>query len=389
MEQLKVIGTEDDKLVLATESGERFSLAVDDVLRVELRKARQRTRRRRAGAARRARVRSRRTSAPGCRREEVAELLGARVEDVARFEGPVLAEREHVVGQALAVPVLLGGDLEGDAQPDVRLRRARKLAEAGAIGERWTSWKEPTGWIVKLEFTASDVDHDARWGFDPRRSTLSPLNADAIQLSRQGSLPEGLIPRLRALETVPAKDDSRFDSGAFGPRGLPDADLESPEIPAPAAPAVQEAAIKRASEPPSSPRPRRPTCSRRCAAAAVSASRCRGSTRSPRRSARRRPSRCSTRSSRATTRAPADEEPPASDFQAPTPAAVAEAGRVARGAPRCRRGTRSSSAPAPRTDPSAQANAPSRMSGTIRSSSVSDPCWPIIFCGALSARRSS
>ena len=33
MEQLKVIGTEDDILVLATESGERFSLAVDEVLR--------------------------------------------------------------------------------------------------------------------------------------------------------------------------------------------------------------------------------------------------------------------------------------------------------------------------------------------------------------------
>jgi len=40
MEQLKVIGTEDDVLVLVTESGDRFSLAVDDVLRVELRKAR-------------------------------------------------------------------------------------------------------------------------------------------------------------------------------------------------------------------------------------------------------------------------------------------------------------------------------------------------------------
>src|SRR6478736_3242311 len=40
MEQLKVIGTEDDKLILATESGDRFSLDVDDVLRGELRKAR-------------------------------------------------------------------------------------------------------------------------------------------------------------------------------------------------------------------------------------------------------------------------------------------------------------------------------------------------------------
>ncbi|MET0736619.1 MAG: DUF3071 domain-containing protein, partial [Microbacterium sp.] len=57
-------------------------------------------------------------------------------------------------------------------------------------------------------------------------------------------------PRLRALDVVAPKDESRFDSGAFGPRRLPDADLESPELPEPVAPAVQEAAIKRSTETP-------------------------------------------------------------------------------------------------------------------------------------------
>lgn len=249
MEQLKVIGTEGDAIILATESGERFALAVDDALRAELRKAR----RERDGDARADRASPREIQAhirAGLSAEEVASLLGARVEDVVRFEGPVLAEREHIVGQALAVPVLLGGDLDPDASPTFGAAVRAKLVEAHAIGERWTSWKEPTGWVVKLEFTAGEVDHDARWGFDPRRSTLSPLNADAIQLSRQGSLPDGLIPRLRALDATPAKDDSRFDSGAFGPRRLPDADLETPEIPTPVAPAVQEAAIKRSSDVP-------------------------------------------------------------------------------------------------------------------------------------------
>ena len=245
MEQLKVIGTEDDRLVLATESGERFSLAVDSVLRGELR---------RIGRDRADEVPANRPSPreiqahirAGLSAQEVAVLLEARVEDVQRFEGPVLAEREHIVGQALSVPVLLGGDLEPDALPTFGAAVRAKLAEAGASGERWTSWKEPAGWVVKLEFTAGDVDHDARWGFDPRRTTLSPQNADAIQLSRQGSLPDGLIPRLRALEVPAGKDESRFDSGAFGPRRMPDADIESPEVPAPTAPAVENAAIKRA-----------------------------------------------------------------------------------------------------------------------------------------------
>lgn len=245
MEQLKVIGTEDDVLVLVTESGDRFSLAVDDVLRVELRKAR-RERESDANVVRPSPREVQMHIRAGMSAQEVAELLGARVEDVARFEGPVLAEREHIVSQALAVPVLLGADIDPDVHPTFGGAVRAKLGEAGAVGERWTSWKEPTGWVVKLEFTANQVDHDARWGFDPRRSTLSPLNSDAIQLSRQGSLPEGLIPRLRALDSAPAKDESRFDSGAFGPRRLPDADLESPDIREPAAPAVQEAAMKRA-----------------------------------------------------------------------------------------------------------------------------------------------
>ncbi|WP_404432949.1 DUF3071 domain-containing protein [Microbacterium lacus] len=247
MEQLKVIGTEGDVLVLATESGERFSLAVEDALKVELRKAR----RDRDGEDHVVRASPREIQAhirAGLSADEVASLLGARVEDVARFEGPVLAEREHIVGQALAVPVLLGSGLDGDSHPTFGGAVRSKLVEAGATAERWTSWKEPTGWVVKLEFIAGEVERDARWGFDPRRSTLSPLNADAIQLSRQGSLPDGLIPRLRALDAAAAKDDTRFDSGAFGPRRLPDAGADAPDLPSPVSPAVHAAAVKRSTE---------------------------------------------------------------------------------------------------------------------------------------------
>lgn len=247
MEQLKVIGTEDDVLVLATETGERFSLPVNEALRAELRRARkERDPELRADRPSPREIQSHIRA--GLSAQEVATLLNARLEDIVRFEGPVLAEREHIVGQALAVPVLLGAEFDGDTHPTFGSAVRAKLADASASGERWTSWKESTGWIVKLEFVSNDVDHDARWGFDPRRSNLSPLNNDAIQLSRQGSLPEGLIPRLRALDVVAAKDDTRFDSGAFGPRRLPDADLESPDLPAPAAPAAREAAIKRAAD---------------------------------------------------------------------------------------------------------------------------------------------
>ena len=253
MENVTIVGTESGVLVLATESGERFALPIDDVLQREIRRATRQaepTAQRLAASPRdiQAQIRA------GLTAVEVSELLGISVDDVARFEGPVLAEREHIIGQALAVPVLIGSEVEPDAQPTFGVAVRAKLADVEASEERWASWKDETGWIVKLEFTASDVEHDARWSFDPRRSALSPLNADATQLSRQGSLPEGLIPRLRAVDAEragsPYKDESRFDSGAFGPRLLPapEADIDEPSIPERSNAAAQEAATKRAPE---------------------------------------------------------------------------------------------------------------------------------------------
>lgn len=254
MDQLTIVGTEDDKLILATESGDRFALAIDEVLRGELRKARQLPAQNEPPRASPREIQMHIRS--GMTAAEVAELLGTTIDDVERYEGPVLAEREHIVNQALAVPVLMSGELEPDGSLSFGAAIRAKLAEAEAQGERWSSWKDESGWSIKLDFTANDIDHDARWSFDPRRSTLAPLNSDATQLSRQGSLPEGLIPRLRALDAQPWKDDSRFDSGAFGPRRLPDPEPEAQEEPseAPAAeesrPAkASEAAVKRAPEP--------------------------------------------------------------------------------------------------------------------------------------------
>lgn len=253
MENVTIVGTEAGVLVLATESGARFALPIDDVLHREIRRATRQSEpvvQKLAASPRdiQAQIRA------GLTAPEAAELLGISVDDVIRFEAPVLAEREHIIGQALAVPVLIGSEVEPDAQPTFGTAIRDKLADLEATSERWASWKGENGWIVKLEFTANDVEHDARWSFDPRRSSLAPLNADATQLSRQGSLPEGLIPRLRAVEAErqqsPYKDDSRFDSGAFGPRLVqaPDADIDDPSLPERSASAVQDAAIKRAPE---------------------------------------------------------------------------------------------------------------------------------------------
>jgi hypothetical protein len=175
--------------------------------------------------------------------EEVAKLLDARVEDVRRFEGPVLAEREHIIGRALAVPVLMGVELNGEPNPTFGTAIRSKLADVNATGERWTSWKDESGWIIKVEFEAAEVEHDARWSFDPRRSALAPLNSDATQLSRQGPIPEGLVPRLRALDA--ADRDETFDSGAFGAGAGAETD-DATDGMTRAIPSVRDAATKRA-----------------------------------------------------------------------------------------------------------------------------------------------
>jgi hypothetical protein len=97
-----------------------------------------------------------------------------------------------------------------------------RLGAISAINERWASWKDPSsGWVVKLSFTADQIDHDARWGFDPKKQSLSPLNSEATTLSQQGEVPTQLVPRLRAVAPTPEPDNSRFDSGAFVVDELP------------------------------------------------------------------------------------------------------------------------------------------------------------------------
>ncbi len=248
MENVTIVGTEDGVLVLATESGERFALAIDEVLRREVRKAQDAAEAPRPAAASPREIQKHIRA--GLTAEEAAELLGVPLDEVIRFASPVIAEREHIIGQALAAPVLLGSEIEPNAQPTFGAAIRNRLYDLGASDEHWASWKDERGWTVKLEFVANEIAHDARWSFDPRSGTLAPSNADATQLSRQGAASESLIPRLRALDSErgsPYKDDSRFDSGAFGPRALPDPEPDEQDAPR-TSPAAQEAAMTRAPE---------------------------------------------------------------------------------------------------------------------------------------------
>ena len=258
MQELKVIGVENGALLAASEDGDRYRIAIDEVLQSRLRQ----TQTERVNAPKlsprevQAHIRS------GMSAEDVAAVTGASLEYVRRFEGPVVAEREYIVSSALSVPVHTAIDPDPiDENVNFGSVIRERLASLGATGERWASWKEPGGgWIVKLSFTADEIDHDARWGFEPKKNSLSPVGSEAIALSQQGELKGSLIPRLRAVGSeTSAADVSRFDSNAFNfKESLADEILNDTSPSLEAVPhsrslsrddAVSKAAIKRAAEP--------------------------------------------------------------------------------------------------------------------------------------------
>ncbi|RNE66603.1 septation protein SepH [Cryobacterium tepidiphilum] len=256
MQELKVIGVENGALLAASEEGDRFRIVIDEVLQSRIRQSQadSTTGPKLSPKEIQAHIRS------GMSADDVAAVTGASVEYVRRFEGPIVAEREHMVASALSVPVHASPEPDpADEEVNFGTVIRERLASLGAQNERWASWKEPdAGWIVKVSFTADEIDHDARWSFDPKKNLLSPLGGEAIALSQQGELKGGLIPRLRAVGPDTGLEASRFDSAAFTfKEPLTD---EAPEAAGHVEPipyghkitttdAVSRAAIKRADEP--------------------------------------------------------------------------------------------------------------------------------------------
>ncbi|WP_139416970.1 septation protein SepH [Agromyces laixinhei] len=254
MQELKVIGVENGALLAAADDGARFRIEIDDVLQSRIRQAQPEQHAGPKPSPREVQAHIR----AGMSAEEVAQVTGAAIDYIRRFEGAVLAEREHMVTSALAVPVHVAADADpADEQASFGGVIRERLAQLGAHGERWASWKdEERGWVIKLEFTAETIDHDARWGFEPRKQSLHPMNSEATTLSQQGEMKGGLIPRLRAVG--PESEDSRFDSGAFTFEEPEHGDFDTaPHLeplpyartPQTSSPAAARAAIKRADEP--------------------------------------------------------------------------------------------------------------------------------------------
>lgn len=196
MQQLSVIGVEDDVLILEAESGERFRVPVDAL--PERRKPAPVPHRERKARPRdiQALIRG------GMTAEEVAQSTGEELAYVERFEGPVLAERAHILDTALSIAVASGDidPLAGETTFGAALEG--RLDELRATHRSWAAWKDGEGgtWTIRLRFTVEGAQHEATWAYEPKKAALTPRGKEATSLSQTGDASSVLVPRLRAID---------------------------------------------------------------------------------------------------------------------------------------------------------------------------------------------
>lgn len=212
MQQLTVVGVENDALIVVSTSGERYQIPLSDALYDAVK----RTSQPKPSSAKRVSPKDIQAHfRRGLSAQQVADVTGETVDYVALFEGPVVAEREFVVNQAKLIAF---GKATGERDESGTFGFAvqTKLEQLGASEPDWSAWKEESGWFVEVSFTENDVEHRALWTFDPRKHVLIPQNDDATVLSQDDPIQGPLIPRLRpvaATEENPAGD--RFDTDMF------------------------------------------------------------------------------------------------------------------------------------------------------------------------------
>lgn len=198
MKNLTVVDVDGLSLVVSDDDGNQATVEIDEATLGALRSARMKVDAPRVSPREiQARIRA------GLTAEDVAAVTGASIETVRRYEGPVLAEREYMLTSALAVATSTSVENEQGEETSAfgAVIRAR-LAGLAATTQRWVSWREDDGtWIIKVEFTANEIEHDARWSYEPRKQSLTALNSDAASLSQKADLSSGLIPKLRAVDT--------------------------------------------------------------------------------------------------------------------------------------------------------------------------------------------
>ena len=231
-----VEGTSD--LALETEDGERLTLAVTDDLREALKHARAVAREATPSTLSPKEIQRRIRS--GLSAAELSELSGAPLDQLRRYEAPVLAERAYIadlaqttrIGRDTSAPIL--GDLVAD-----------RLASRGVRNAdvQWDAWRDGTNpWHVAASFPSQGKTVVAVWTFDHSARTLTAEDDEARWLT-ETELLDVPSPRrhLSAVRTSQAPAErqaaARVAQASESPQSRPE-----PVAPATAAPGAASSA---------------------------------------------------------------------------------------------------------------------------------------------------
>lgn len=225
-EELRLVGVHEDgaHLIVSAANGDMFRLPLDEALRRAV--SRPAPQRPAPSGSDGPGMTPRQIQAEiraGATAEEVAESSGVPLARVQRFEGPVLAEREHMARRAQAVEVpgrlptqeSLRGSA-ADRPVTLGEMAAYRLSLHGVAAEavEWDSWRRPDGqWTVVARFALPEgapssigEEPPAMWTFHPGHRTVANANRWAQQLSELEPL-DGPAPRRR----LAAVSDRPFD----------------------------------------------------------------------------------------------------------------------------------------------------------------------------------
>lgn len=192
MQELRLLGVHRDEehLLLVAANGTKYRLVIDSALRAALRRVparveNQQPRSQPSMSPReiQAHIRS------GATAEDVAKLADLPLAHVQRYEGPVLAERQHVC--ALAGKHQIRSTHGGGHSTYLADVVADRLAAREADDHvEWDAWRLDTGsWLVQLSFRTAQTDRRAQWSYHPQRAHLEPLDDEARWFSHLEDAP--------------------------------------------------------------------------------------------------------------------------------------------------------------------------------------------------------
>ncbi len=153
---------------------------------------------------------------------EIASSSGLPVDYVRKYEGPVLAEREHVVLRARGVGLRRRDGVSATLGQtcDTRLARAGVDLEDGTA---WDAWRNEDGtWTVQLQFADGPTRRVALWRYDMAAVHLTPGNDQAEWLSDEPQHREDSPASSRmTLERVLRRNDQQPAAGQRPPDDEP------------------------------------------------------------------------------------------------------------------------------------------------------------------------